>query len=155
MNETPINEQPTINPSNVEASIVVTPEKKDWVEEAIQREATPSPKRQETVEEFSRRHGIDPSTYYYNMRKKENKRKVVEIWLNEALVGGNEVLEALREKAKAGDTKAIELYMKFVLELAENLDIKSDGRPIIQIVNQIATKYEATPSSSDNSTGQN
>jgi hypothetical protein len=110
-------------------------EETDWVEKAIEREATPKELREGTVEKFAEKYGIDPSTYYRTVRRKENKRKIVEIWLNEALNGGQEVLRALQEKAKKGDTKAIELYMKFVLELAENLDIKSDGQKLI--INQM------------------
>lgn len=137
----------------VEQALDIVVSKEEWVEKAIQREATPQKLRKETVEEFAKKYNIDPSTYYYNVRKKENKKRIVEIWLNEALDGGQEVLEKLRENAKSGKEKSIEMYMKFVLELAENLDIKSNGRPIIQIVNQIAQKYETPPTPSEDSRG--
>ena len=128
---------------------------KDWVEEAIQREATPKDLRKETQQEFCEKHGIDRTTYYRQMLRKDNKRKIVEIWLNEALNGGDEVLRALQQKAVKGDTKAIELYMKFVLELAENLDVKSGGQTIaIQIINSIADKHNIN-GSTNISTGLN
>ena len=100
--------------------------KEKWVKEAIQREATPKKLRKETIAQFCKRHGIDPSTYHYNMRKEENRKEVVDIWLDEALNGGNEVLEALRDKAKGGDTRAIEIYLKFVLKLKERLELSGD-----------------------------
>ena len=106
-------------------------EKKGWIKEMIEREATPKPERTETVEQFCIRHGISDSTYTYQKRKKENKTEVVKIWLNEAINGGNEVLKKLKENALAGKEKSIEMYLKFVLELAENLDVKSDGKSLI------------------------
>jgi hypothetical protein len=116
-----------------------------------EREATPKAAREETQEEFCNKWGIATSTYSYQRLRKENKKKVVEIWLNEALNGGNEVLSKLKENALEGKEKSIEMYLKFVLELAENLDIKTDGRPIIQIVNQIAQRYDnSTQAPSDN-----
>lgn len=108
-------------------------ENKNWIEQAILRESTPKPLREETVEEFAKKWGISSETYFYQMRKKENKKKVVEIWLSEAIEDGNVVLQKLKEKAQSGDNKSIEMYLKFVLELAENLDIKSDGKAIIPL----------------------
>ena len=126
-------------------------EKKDWIAEMIQYEATPKSLRvPQEKGKFIEGLGIPSRTYYYELCKKENKRKIVEIWLSEALNGGNEILQKLAEKAKAGDMKAIELYIKFVLELAENLDIKSDGKALaIQLINSIADKHAI----SDNSAG--
>lgn len=115
---------------------VKAPEKVDWVEKAIEYEATPKSLREPKEKgDFIKSLGIPVRTYYYNIGKTENKARIVKIWLNEALNDGNEVLQKLAEKAKAGDMKAIELYMKFVLELAENLDIKSGGQSIV--INQM------------------
>jgi hypothetical protein len=149
MNEENINNTGVEQSENPEG--VAKIEKKGWIRELIEREATPKPERTETIEKFCERNNISESTYDYQRRKKENKAEVLKIWLNEAFYGGNTVLRKLKERADEGDMKAIELYMKFVLELAENLEIKTDGRPIIQIVNQIATKYEATSTSSGDS----
>jgi hypothetical protein len=154
--ETQINEEVSSdNSSRKESSVDFVANKEDWIEKAIEYESTPKSLRVPKEKgEFIKSLGVADRTYYYNIGKLENKKRIVKIWLNEALNDGNEILQKLAEKAKSGDMKAIELYMKFVLELAENLDIKTDGRPIIQIVNQIATKYEATPTTSDNSTRQ-
>lgn len=106
------------------------PTKKEWIEAMIQREATPKPERMETTAQFAEKYGISESTYNYQKNKKENKKKIIEIWLNEAIEGGNEVLKKLKENALAGKEKSLEMYLKFVLELAENLDIKSDGQAL-------------------------
>ena len=114
---------------------------KNWIQAMIEREATPKPARQETVEEFANQWGIDASTYYYQARKKENIRKVVDIWLIEATKGGNAVLEKLRENALEGKEKSIEMYLKFVLELKEKKDITSDDKPFpLVIAKEIADK---------------
>ena len=114
---------------------------KNWIQAMIEREATPKPARQETVEEFANQWGIDASTYYYQARKKENIRKVVDIWLIEATKGGNAVLEKLRENALEGKEKSIEMYLKFVLELKEKMDITSDDKPFpLVIAKEIADK---------------
>lgn len=106
---------------------------KTWIDEMIEREALPKPLREGSIEDFAKKHGISSETYFYQRRKKENKKRIVQIWLNQAMDDGNEVLQKLAEKAKTGDNRAMELYMKFVLELAENLDIKSDGKAIQQL----------------------
>jgi len=132
---------------------VANVEKKGWIREAIEREATPKAERKETVEEFAKKHGISSETYFYQMRKKENKARIVNIWLNEALNGGNEVLQKLKENALEGKEKSIELYMKFVLELAENLDIKSGGQTFNILFDNSFKKYvnNSTPTAKDNS----
>ena len=106
---------------------------KNWIDAMVEREAMPKPLREGTIEEFAKEWGISDATYFYQKSKKENKKRIVNIWLSEAMDGGNKVLEKLREKAENGDNKSMELYLKFVLELAENLDIKSDGKEIKQL----------------------
>jgi len=113
----------------------ITTKKKGWIKELIKRESTPRPERTEIIAKFCERHGISESTYDYQRRNKKNKAEVLAIWLDEAFYGGNTVLRKLKEKAEDGDTRAIELYLKFILELSENLDIKSDGRSIT--INQV------------------
>lgn len=102
--------------------------KKDWINAMIQREAIPKPERTNTIEEFCKQYGISDSTYNYQKSKKENKAKVLEIWLNEAFYGGNEVLKKLKENAVEGKEKSIEMYMKFILDLAEKLDVKIEDK---------------------------
>lgn len=101
----------------------------NWIEEAIKREAIPKPLRQETVKAFAEKYGIDEKQYWYQMSKKENQEKVLEIALNEAKKEAPEVLVNLGQRAKK-DNRAAELYLDYILKLAKNLDIKSDGKPI-------------------------
>jgi len=101
-------------------------ENKGWIQEMIEREATPKAERKETRENFCDRFGISEGTYNYQRVKKENQRQIIKIWLNEATNGGNEVLAKLKQNALEGKEKSIEMYLKFVLQLAEQLDIKLD-----------------------------
>lgn len=116
--------------------------KKTWIDEAIEREATPKTLRENTVDEFVAKHGVSRQTYYYQMSQEENKKRVLEISLNKAKDEAPEVLDVLVQKAKTGDNKAMEMYLDYILKLAKNLDIKSDGKPLIQIAGEIAQKYE-------------
>lgn len=105
-------------------------EKLNWVKEMIEREATPKTMRTETVEKFAERHNIVPSNYHYHKVKKENQEKIVKLCLLVAKESLPEVLEKLGENAKAGKEKSIEMYLKFIAELSEKIDMTSGGNPI-------------------------
>jgi len=103
----------------------------NWIEEAIERESIPKAARQESVSVFAKKWGIDESTYYFQMRKPENEKKVLTLSLSQAKKGTSSVLEKLREKAEEGkDMKAMEMYLKFVLALKERTDVTSDDKPL-------------------------
>lgn len=102
---------------------------KDWVQLAIERESTPRSLRIETREEFLKKYEIPSSTYYYEVNKKENQEKILEISLNLAKAHTPDVLENLAKRAE-NNTRDAELFLDYVLKLAKNLDIKSDGKPI-------------------------
>lgn len=104
--------------------------KVNWIDEMIEREALPKSVRKETVEDFCIRHKISDSTYYYQSSKTDNWKKVLEISLMSAKREVPEVLKVLTEKSKAGDMKAIDMYLNYVIKLAKNLDVKSDGKPL-------------------------
>ena len=112
----------------------------DWVTEAIQLESTPKQLRKETTREFCQRHSIPESNYYYHIRKTENKKRILEIVLNEAKERAPDILKKLADKAEEGDMRAMDIYVDSILQLAKNLDIKSDGKPIIQLANEIAQR---------------
>lgn len=129
-------------------------EEKNWIQEMIEREATPKTLRKETVEDFCARHGVSVSTYYYQSSKTENWKKVLEISLMSAKKEVPDVLKVLGEKAKSGDMKAIDLYLDYVVQLSKNIDIKSDGKELKAITginyilpndNNDSTNSEATP----------
>ncbi len=102
----------------------------NWIQEMIEREALPKALREETVESFCARHDISISTYYYQSSKSDNWKKVLEISLMSAKKEVPEVLKVLTEKASTGDMKAIDMYLNYIVQLAKNLDIKSDGQPL-------------------------
>jgi hypothetical protein len=120
---------------------------KSWVEEMIEREALPKTLRTETVEDFCARHGVSVSTYYYQSSKTENWKKVLEISLMSAKKEVPEVLKVLADKAKGGDAKFVDMYLNYVIQLAKQLDIKSDGKEI-NAINYIV------PNGTDNKTNE-
>jgi hypothetical protein len=102
----------------------------DWISAMIEREAIPKASRKETVEEFCVKYGISESTYYYQSSKPDNWKKILEISLNSAKKECPEVLKVLGDKAKSGDMKAVDMYLNYIVQLAKNLDIKSDGKEL-------------------------
>ena len=101
---------------------------KNWIDEMIIREATPQQLREGINSEFCQKWGVPESTYYWNTSKKENQDKIVELALRYAKKHTSDVLENLGVRAKE-DNKAAELFIKFVLELAEKriTDLTSKG----------------------------
>lgn len=102
----------------------------NWIEEAIELEATPSAAREISVTDFAAKHGIDRSLYYWHMRKPENEKKVLELSLSQAKKGTSSVLDKLRQKAEEGSEKSIEMYLKFILALKERTDVTTDDKPL-------------------------
>ena len=128
-------------------------ELKDWTTEAIEREAIPKPLRQDSVREFCKSFGINEKQYWYQMSKKENQEKTLQLSLNLAKRETPEVLVNLAERAKK-DNKAAELFLDYILELSKNLDIKTAGLPLIQIAEEVAKKYALiAPITSNDSKG--
>lgn len=109
---------------------MATKEPKNWIDAMIEREAIPKGAREQSVADFCNEWDIAESTYNYQKNKKENQKKVIDIWLSEAVQGGNEVLAKLKENAKEGKEKSIELYLKFVLELKDRMDITTKDKAL-------------------------
>lgn len=127
----------------------------NWIEEAIELEAIPKAAREITVLDFLKKHKIESSTYYYQMRKPENERRVLELSLSQAKKGTSAVLEKLREKAESGNEKCIEMYLKFILALKERTDVTSNDKTVtIEIAGEIAHKNDPTHHPEGNSEGQ-
>ncbi len=123
----------------------------DWLIEAIEREATPKHLRQETADEFSYRHNIDVKHYYYVVNKEENRKKSLELALDNAKIRAPAILEKLGEMAEGGNIQAINSYLDYILKLSKNLDLTTGGKPIIQIAKEIADKHGITSSPSNDS----
>ena len=118
-------------------------EETNWIDEMIIREATPAPIRTDTVAAFCKKHGIGESTYYYQSSKPENQTTIINIALQNTKKHAPEVLENLGERAK-NNSKDAEMYLKFILQLAEKTDITTGGMPIIQVAEAIVNKNDLT-----------
>jgi hypothetical protein len=105
----------------------------NWVEEMIKREAVPLQLREGTVADFCKKYNIGDSTYYYQSSKPENQEKIVNSAINNAKKYAPEVLENLGERAKK-NSKDAEMYLKFILQLADKTDITSKGESIQQVL---------------------
>ena len=126
--------------------------KVNWIDEMIEREALPKATRPQTVAEFCAKHGISETTYYNHSSREENQRKSLKIALMSVKKRAPEILEKLGDKAEAGDMKATDMYLNYVLELSKNLDVKSDGKSlIVNIDNDIADKNDINTSTENNS----
>jgi len=127
-------------------------EDKNWIDEMIEREATPKSLRTNTVEQFCAKYGISESTYYYQSNKTDNWKKVLEISLMSAKKEVPDVLKVLGEKARSGDMKAIDLYLDYVVQLSKNIDIKSGGEALPLLVEFINGKTDNNQDSTGVST---
>jgi hypothetical protein len=116
------------------------PTKKNWIDAMIERESTPKALRKGTIASFCKEWGVDTSTYYYQSRRKENQKRIIAIWLTEAVKDGNEVLKKLKENALEGKEKSIEMYLKFILELRDKMDITSDDKAINISISEVIAK---------------
>lgn len=126
--------------------------KVNWIDEMIEREALPKAIRKETVADFSARHGISETTYYNHSSREENQKRSLKIALMSVKKRAPEILEKLGDKAEAGDMRATDMYLNYVLELSKNLDVKSDGKSlIVNIDNDIADKNDINTSTENNS----
>lgn len=126
----------------------------DWLDEAITLEATPKAVRTESVREFVKRHNVPERNYYYHTRKPEFQAKVLELALNEAKREAPDVLRKLAELATSGDVRAIDIYLDYILKLAKNLDLKSDGKQIVFMPAEIAAKNGVKLESEANSSAE-
>jgi hypothetical protein len=104
-------------------------ETKNWIDEMIIREAIPKPLRTETVVEFCKKYSIEESNYYYQASKSENQEKSIKVALQNIKKHAPEILENLAERAK-NNSKDTEMYLKFILQLTEKMDLTSGGLAI-------------------------
>lgn len=102
---------------------------KNWLDEMIIRQALPEEIREGTNEEFCNKWSISQSTYYYQASKEENQQKIISLALQNTKKHAPEVLENLAVRAKSS-SKDAEMYLKFILQLAEKTDITSGGKII-------------------------
>ena len=102
-----------------------------WVADMIQNESTPKEYRNyPTIEEFCKKYDISIATYYYQASKKDNQSQIIEKCLRYANNSTPEILEVLRDKAKQGDNKAIEMHLEYISKLSKKIDVTSKGESI-------------------------
>lgn len=106
---------------------------KTWIDEMIERESIPKTLREETIDKFCERWGITPQTYQYQRAKEEHQKKILEISLNVAKREVPEILKVLIDNAKSGKEKSIEMYLDYVIKLAKNLDITTQGEKLASV----------------------
>jgi alcohol dehydrogenase class IV len=129
-------------------------EEKTWIDEMIERQATPEPLREETTKEFCLKWNIPESNYYYHVAKKENQKKILELSLGLAKKYTADILENLGVRAKS-DNKAAELFMDYVLQLSKNVDIKTNGESIAGLTAKQIASLEELLYDKQSSNGQN
>lgn len=122
--------------------------KKDWRQEALEYFATPKSLRTETQVAFCAKRGIPESTFYYFTHTPEFKKKLLYVCIDNAKDKAPEVLRKLGEMAAEGDTTAMTLYLKFILELAEKTKAEinigeEDRKSIRQIVDELKRNNES------------
>lgn len=104
-----------------------------WIEDLVVREATPPDLREENYEEFCSRCDISKSTYYNWVNKPKIQEKILNLSMRLAKKHTSEVLENLGKRAKK-DNRAAELYLKFVLELAEKRELSNPDGNLSKII---------------------
>jgi hypothetical protein len=102
---------------------------KNWIDEMIEREASPEALREETTDQFCAKRKIAKSTYYFQKNRTENSKKILNLSLNNAKKYTSDVLDNLGKRAKT-DNKAAELYLNYVLELKKRLDLTSNDKEL-------------------------
>lgn len=126
-----------------------TTQEKNWLDEMILRQALPEEIREETTAEFCKKWDVPESTYYYHASKPENHERIIKIALSNVKKHAPEVLENLGVRAKT-NSKDAEMYLKFILQLAERTDITSKGEKILVMPPELINKNESNTKPIDN-----
>lgn len=96
---------------------------KSWEEEVLGWLSIPKDLRfPKTVVELCDKLEIRRDEYYTMVGKPEFQKKLLERMVSRARESAPEVFDRLLQNAKEGETKAIELYLKYVLEIAEKFE---------------------------------
>ena len=105
--------------------------KVDWIELALMRESLPKVMREpRTDRDFCKKYGIPESTFYFELNKTENKKKVIDLCFEHAKKRTPEVIKRLVEKAEIGeDDKSVEMFLEYILERKRKMetDINLNG----------------------------
>lgn len=101
---------------------------KSWIPKAIEWKATPEDLRNpKTATDFCKVNGIPRSTFEFELSKTENQKKMLSLCLKNAKDYAPDVLENLGKNARESrNSRWTELYLKFILELAEKSQTELD-----------------------------
>ena len=112
-------------------------DKKDifWLDEAIAHESTPEELREITTQELIKKHSIPQSTYYYRITRSKVQAEILKVSLKFAKRHTPEVLENLGKRAKKNN-EATKIYLNYVLQLSEKLDITTKGKELTPYTNE-------------------
>lgn len=144
------NKQEGISESNVVENV-----KTDWVEKAVEYEATPKSLREPQdkmtfIDDICK---VPRATYYYEINKKETQEKIIDLCFKQAKKRTPEVLEKLGKKAEEGDNVSIGQFLEFVLEKKKKMELSADKENpfIIQFDNTFKEYGSSTSSTTDSS----
>lgn len=97
---------------------------KSWIENAVIWKATPKDLREpKTAKELHESLGVPEATFYFELAKPEIQRRILAKALLQIKDGTPDVLGKLKENALEGKERSIEMYLKYVLEIAEKVDV--------------------------------
>jgi len=120
----------TIKPNDSESTEGVEV-KKDWVEEAIKREALPKSLREpKTTLEFVKLYDIPTSTYYDTISREVNQKQITELCFKQAKRRLPEVMDKLGQKAELGNDVSIAQFMEYIMDIKKRLDITSNDKQV-------------------------
>jgi hypothetical protein len=124
-----------INDTSEEQADGIELPKEDWVEKAIEYEATPRSLRvPKTDREFYKQLGIKESTYYYTIAKKENQDRIIDLCFRQAKKRTPNILKKLGEKAEEGNDTSIAQFLEYILEIKKRIDITTGGEKVKGVV---------------------
>lgn len=113
----------------------IVEEKIDWVQKAIEYEATPKSLRepQDKMTFIDDVCKVPRATYYYEINKKETQESIIDLCFKQAKRRTPEVLEKLGKKAEEGDNVSIGQFLEFVLEKKKKIEHSGDKENPIRL----------------------
>ena len=97
-----------------------------WKVLLVEREAIPKQQRAETTIQWCKDNSIPRSTYNWELAKPEIKKKITDIAVNNTKKHAPEILDNLGKRAKK-NSRDTELYLRFILELQEKINLQVDS----------------------------
>lgn len=133
-------------------SIILDGAKPTWVGEMIEWLAIPKDLRHpKTVVEFCDKMGIRRDQYYTEAEDPNFQQRLLKRMRSIVRDRAPEVFDKLLQNAIEGETKAIELYMKYIMEMAEKIEHTGEVQGFVLNIIQ-ANKNEAGKLGTDQKT---